>query len=375
MTVDLIYREAGPKAVARAIAERRVIARTLPPVAENLEITSPRQLRKMLSSPDHVVMVKIPAGEAVIGLRDTPQPSIPPSSDYPRLAKPEDEKIPIKEVWMGMTPLSFGHYLNFLNRTQARKTTIAGLIRKILADRNDEIYRPEGKYGVFFEGLKQLPAEVFLRLPALDISFEQSLAIAQWLSGHIPSLEEWQKACRGTEGNLYCWGNSRRVPRAIDDFLKHKKWVNHLPGGISYTGPATIDRPVVLRTASPFGVLDMNGGVDEWVSLVERHQIQQLGPMTQQAAQFLAQDGNDGVASMFGELGSMALAREKAGTSEIVFQAVCGGIDWMSDWWPLGFHSSADYHLIRVDEKPLDLRNGVRFAWSPSEFEARSSLS
>ncbi len=89
--------------------------------------------------------------------------------------------------------------------------------------------------------------------PVVGVSVQDAEKYARWVGKQLPSEEQWEKACRGSDGRLYPWGDEEpangracygRDPEA---------------GG---TDPVTAHP----ETASPYGVLDMAGNVWEWTT-------------------------------------------------------------------------------------------------------------
>ena len=91
--------------------------------------------------------------------------------------------------------------------------------------------------------------------PVCGVTYEEAEAFCRWLSrvsGHsmdLPTEAQWEKAARGTDGREWPWG---------DDFSPRK--CNTREGG--YGGITPVDR--FPEGASPYGVLDMGGNLEEW---------------------------------------------------------------------------------------------------------------
>ena len=92
----------------------------------------------------------------------------------------------------------------------------------------------------------------FAKQPVSGVTWSQARDYAAWAGGRLPTEAEWEKACRGTDGRTYPWGN----PDPTGDLLNFAEtglgtWstVGSYPGG-----------------ASPYGALDMAGNVWEWTA-------------------------------------------------------------------------------------------------------------
>ena len=93
--------------------------------------------------------------------------------------------------------------------------------------------------------------DYFLRdRPAVDVSWEQSRTYCEWIGGTNPTEAQWEFAARGSDGNLFPWGDGQPTCD-LSNFQgclgKSSRVLEH-PGG-----------------RSPFNALDMAGNVYEWV--------------------------------------------------------------------------------------------------------------
>lgn len=95
-------------------------------------------------------------------------------------------------------------------------------------------------------------------LPVVGVSFHDVVAFCRWaaeetgLPIRLPTEPEWEKAARGSDGRVFPWGD---------------EWKN----GIANTYEAKIGHPTSVgqfspQGDSPYGVAEMGGNVQEWIS-------------------------------------------------------------------------------------------------------------
>ncbi len=85
--------------------------------------------------------------------------------------------------------------------------------------------------------------------PVVWVTWRDAAAYAAWAGKALPSSTQWEKAARGTKGNIYPWGNNPTAAKC-----------NVSDSGIGQTTPVSRYQ----SGASPFGAYDLCGNVWEW---------------------------------------------------------------------------------------------------------------
>jgi len=87
--------------------------------------------------------------------------------------------------------------------------------------------------------------------PVVGVTWDMAANYCSWVQGGLPSEAQWEKAARGSGGNLYPWGNDEP---ACD--------LSNFGGCLGHTTAVTDFE----NSPSPYGLLDMAGNVFEWAN-------------------------------------------------------------------------------------------------------------
>lgn len=168
--------------------------------------------------------VKIPAGEFIMGS----------TSERDRATRPDEfpeQDATITEYYIMRFPVTNEQYNQFIQATGHRPP----------------LFWKKGEFD-----------PTTAKLPVVGVSFLDTLAFCRWaaetldLPVRLPSEPEWEKAARGTEGNIFPWGNEW-----------NPELCNHGEGRLQGLMPVDKFHP---QASSPFSVADTAGNAQEWTS-------------------------------------------------------------------------------------------------------------
>jgi len=154
----------------------------------------------------------------------------------------EDEfpqkKITLDSYWIDMYEVTNTQYLEFVKATGHRPAL------------DDSCLTEKCREGNLWEGNSFPPS--IRNQPVVQVSWYDADTYCRWRNKRLPSEAEWEKAARGSIGNIYPWGSAPPKGRATFQ----RKW----QGVFTMTDVGSYP-----QGASIYGVFDMAGNVWEWV--------------------------------------------------------------------------------------------------------------
>jgi serine/threonine-protein kinase len=225
---------------ARSPVARPVSSVAAPSVVERRE-SRPDVLT--ITSPIHLELVRVPAGEFLMG-------SDPDNDEEAHSAEQPQHTLDLPEFYIGKYPVTNAQYAAFVEAMDY-KTSKHWNSGKVPSGKEDH--------------------------PVVKVSWHDAIAFCRWLSREtgkdftLPSEAEWEKAARGpvpsevegTDGRIYPWGNQSPTADLCNFALN-----------VGDTTPVGTYSP---QGDSPCGCADMAGNVWEWTRSLKRDYPYDLG--------------------------------------------------------------------------------------------------
>jgi formylglycine-generating enzyme required for sulfatase activity/DNA-binding NarL/FixJ family response regulator len=112
-----------------------------------------------------------------------------------------------------------------------------------------------------FGKYQNIPLDV--NSPVFGVDWYDAYAYAKWKGKRLPTEQEWEKAARGTNGNIYPWGNTADPKKANTGQDFQPQFVK---GGTIDGWPGWAPVDAISADKSPFKVYGMAGNVGEWTA-------------------------------------------------------------------------------------------------------------
>lgn len=193
--------------------------------------------------------VTIPAGEFIMGSDSDGNPETSP------------ERLVYLDAYAILkTPVTNAHFARFIYATGYQT----------LAERQGWSYigvNLDRYLGAYWASPRGLGSSLLGQAdhPVFHVSWHDAAAYCAWAGGWLPTEAQWEKAARGTDGRTFPWGDDDVTAEKANfcDVNCPAPWANtELNDGYATVSPVNS----FPAGASPYGVLDMAGNINEWVA-------------------------------------------------------------------------------------------------------------
>ncbi len=199
-------------------------------------------------------MVYIPQGEFVMGTSEEEAKTLARQyqvhADLIRLESPK-RKVSLKAYWIDRFPVTHRQFFEFAAASgffQSRQYLESEFIKGTMHPL--PYFWTDGKIPAGMEDH-----------PIVDVPWAWADAYAKWAGKRLPTAQEWEKAARGEDGRLYPWGNE------WNDSAAHRRQEQaFMPPCLAEHRSYTLPVGCFPEGASPYGVMDMCGNVQEWTA-------------------------------------------------------------------------------------------------------------
>ncbi len=176
--------------------------------------------------------------------------------------------VELPAFWIDEYEVTLGQYAEFLDAIQSDGSLLK-VIRHPDQPETKKSHKPphwDEMYAEAVRGGRYKGADIDPNCPVTNVDWWDAYAYARWMGNRLPTEQEWEKAARGLEGNLYPWGNDLDLSlfnSGIDQDAK----ASGSKDGFRYWSPVD----ALTTDESRYGVRGLAGNVSEWTATWDSH--------------------------------------------------------------------------------------------------------
>ncbi len=174
----------------------------------------------------------------------------------------EGEQIELPAFWIDEYEVTIAQYAEFLAAIAAEPALLKAIRHPDQPDTKLS-HEPAHWHEILaaaIRGGRYKGADIDPNCPVTNVDWWDAYAYARWRGNRLPTEQEWEKAARGLEGNLYPWGDAL-------DLARFNSGAEGNQDGHPYWAP--VDG--MNADESRYGVRGMAGNVSEWTATWDSH--------------------------------------------------------------------------------------------------------
>lgn len=185
-----------------------------------------------------------------------------------RFVYQDGQTLELPAFWIDEYEVTIGQYAQFLDAIAADASVLKAIKHPDQPD-TKKSYKPphwEEIHAEAIRGGRYKGADIDPNCPVTNVDWWDAYAYARWKGNRLPTEQEWEKAARGLEGNIYPWGNELDLTLFNSGTDQDSESAGSKDG---YRYWSAVD--ALTTDESRYGVRGLAGNVSEWTDSWDSH--------------------------------------------------------------------------------------------------------